>query len=120
MPNEVDVELFRSLSLYNIYLMQLHGSGLLERLKILLSLYKSYSIPLSTTYYWGTALLHFCFVRGCCNKAKQGGAMLVLRVTRLISLEYREVFLEVKRQTSSQSAAYLVTYEIWIELANSY
>lgn len=46
--------------------------------------------------------------------------MLVLRVTRLISLEYGEVFLEVKRQTSSQSAAYLVTYEIWIELANSY
>jgi len=53
MPNEVDVELFRSLSLYNIYLMQLHGSGLLERLKILLSLYKSHSIPLSTTYYQG-------------------------------------------------------------------
>lgn len=50
MPNEVDVELFRSLSLYNIYLMQLHGSGLLERLKILLSLYKSHSIPPSTTY----------------------------------------------------------------------
>lgn len=53
MPNEVDVELFRSLSLNNIYLMQLHGSGLLERLKILLSLYKSYSILLSTTYYKG-------------------------------------------------------------------
>lgn len=51
MPNEVDVELFRSLSLYNIYLMQLHGSELLERLKILLSLYKSHSTPLSTTYY---------------------------------------------------------------------
>lgn len=53
MPNEVDVELFRSFSLYNIYLMQLHGSGLLERLKILLSLYKSHSILLSTTYYQG-------------------------------------------------------------------
>lgn len=53
MPNEVDVELFRSLSLYNIYLMQLHGSGLLERLKILLSLYKSHSILLSTTNYHG-------------------------------------------------------------------
>lgn len=53
MPNEVDVELFRSFSLYNIYLMQLHGSGLLGRLKILLSLYKSHSILLSTTYYQG-------------------------------------------------------------------
>lgn len=40
MANEVDVELFRSLSLYNNCLMQLQGSGLLERLKILLSLYK--------------------------------------------------------------------------------
>lgn len=53
MPNEVDVELFRSFSPYNIYLMQLHGSGLLEWLKVLLSLYKSHSILLSTTYYQG-------------------------------------------------------------------
>lgn len=53
MPNEVDVELFRSLSPNNICLMQLHGSGLLKRLKILLSLYKSHFIALSTTYYQG-------------------------------------------------------------------
>lgn len=39
MPNEVDVELFSSLSFHNIYLMQFNGSGLLEALKILLSLY---------------------------------------------------------------------------------
>lgn len=53
MPNEVDVELFRSFSLYNIYLMQLHGRGLLKRLKILLGLYKSHSILVSTTHYQG-------------------------------------------------------------------
>lgn len=51
MANEVDVELFRSLSLYNNYLMQLRGSGLLERVKILLSPFKGLPIPLSQAYW---------------------------------------------------------------------
>lgn len=48
--------------------------------------------------------------------------MLHWRVTLLISLDVNldVCFLQVKRLTSSQSAIPFVTYEIWIELANSY
>lgn len=124
MPNEVDVELFRSLSLYNIYLMQLHGSGLLERLKILLSLYKSHSIPLSTTYYQGhcsTSLL-------LCESLLQQSIARRCNVTLKghptnISLVFGSTCFFVfcfAGKTSSQSAVPFVTYEIWIELANSY
>lgn len=130
MPNEVDVELFRSFSLYNIYLMQLHGSALLERLQILLSLYKSHSILLSTTYYQGqrttslllTAWLSQQSMERRCNVTLKGhptnnsptfGSVLVFFCFVLF-------FLQLKRQASSQSELLFVTYEIWIELVNSY
>jgi hypothetical protein len=46
MPNEGDVELFRSLSSHNIYLMQFNSSGLLAALRILLSSSQSPAILL--------------------------------------------------------------------------
>ena len=79
MPNEVDVELFRSLCLYNIYLMQLHGSGLLERLKILLSLYKSPSILAVRHTQPGAAALTLSGGPG--DKVPQEGPVLFLKIT---------------------------------------
>lgn len=117
MPNEVDVELFRSFSLYNIYLMQLHGSGLLERLKVLLSLYKSHSILLSTTYYQGhcsTSLL-LCArlsqqsIASRCNVTLEGHPTNIYPVFGSVFL-----FVLTGEKANIQSA-----YEIWIELVNS-
>ena len=137
MPNEVDVELFRSFSLYNIYLMQLHGSALLERLQILLSLYKSHSILLSTTYYQGhhtTSLLLTAWLpqqsrERRCNVTLKGhptnnsltfGSVSGLLGFFLLVLFFVFFFLQLKRWASSQSELLFVTYEIWIELVNSY
>lgn len=58
MPNEVDVELFRSFSPYNIYLMQLHGSGLLGWLKVLLSLFLQKPLNSAVHHFSTRALLY--------------------------------------------------------------
>lgn len=76
MANEVDVELFRSLSLYNNCLMQLQGSGLLERLKILLSLYKSLPVLQAVEErqgpYWSSLSLWEKLVGHKCSKTTFG------------------------------------------------